>query len=77
VEVYDSGVGVPDAEIPRIFDRFYRVDKVRSSDEGGFGLGLAIAKSIAEMHHAKLSVASVEGQGSRFRVVFEAIAPPA
>jgi heavy metal sensor kinase len=77
VEVYDSGVGVPDAEIPRIFDRFYRVDKVRSSDEGGFGLGLAIAKSIAEMHHAKLSVESVEGQGSRFRVVFEAIAPPA
>ncbi len=75
VEVYDSGIGIPAAEIPQIFDRFYRVDKVRSRDEGGCGLGLAIAKSIAEMHHAQLSVESVEGHGSRFRVVLPRLVP--
>ncbi len=70
VEVRDSGIGIPSADILHIFDRFYRVDKARSRDEGGFGLGLAIAKSIAEMHSAQLSVSSIEGQGSSFRVVF-------
>ena len=73
VEIHDRGIGIPPADIPHIFDRFYRVDRARSRDEGGFGLGLAIAKSIAEMHGAHLSVESIEGQGSSFRVFF----PPA
>ncbi|HEY6271942.1 MAG TPA: ATP-binding protein [Terriglobales bacterium] len=72
VEVHDLGIGIPAADIPHIFDRFYRVDKARSREQGGFGLGLAIAKSIAQMHGAQLSVKSIEGQGSSFRVVFAA-----
>ena len=74
VEIHDRGIGIPPADIPHIFDRFYRVDKARSRDEGGFGLGLAIAKSIAEMHGAELSVESKEGHGSSFRVLFPAAA---
>jgi heavy metal sensor kinase len=73
VEVHDSGIGIPADDIPYIFNRFFRVDKARSRDEGGFGLGLAIAKSIAEVHRAELSVQSTEGRGSTFRVVFSSM----
>ena len=68
VSVSDTGIGIPPEDLPHIFDRFYRVDKVRSRSEGGSGLGLAIAKRIAEMHGGKIEVDSTVGTGSTFRV---------
>jgi signal transduction histidine kinase len=70
VTVRDTGVGIPDAALPHVFERFYRVDESRNRDAGGAGLGLAIAHWIAERHHARLEAESVVGQGSAFRVRF-------
>ncbi len=68
VSVRDTGIGIAAEHLPRIFDRFYRVDKARSRAEGGAGLGLAIAKYIAEIHGGKIEVESEPGKGSTFRV---------
>ena len=68
LEVVDTGMGIPAAALPHIFERFYRVDQARSRDAGGAGLGLAIVKSICAAHGGKVEVESVEGKGSRFRV---------
>jgi two-component system phosphate regulon sensor histidine kinase PhoR len=68
VDVEDSGIGIPKEHIPRIFERFYRVDKTRSRKEGGTGLGLSIVKHIAIMHGGKVEVESTEGKGSKFTV---------
>lgn len=70
LEVNDTGIGISPADIPRVFDRFYRGDKVRSRKEGGTGLGLAIAKWIVEKHGGKISVKSSLGEGTRFRISF-------
>jgi signal transduction histidine kinase len=70
VEVVDNGIGIAGNDLPRIFDRFYRADPSRSQVEGN-GLGLSIAKWIADLHRAQIHVSSQEGQGSSFSVVFE------
>lgn len=68
LEVADTGPGIPAEHLPRLFDRFYRVDAARCSDGGHAGLGLAIAKAIVDNHHGTISVESVVGEGSVFRI---------
>lgn len=68
VTVEDSGIGIPESELSRIFDRFYRVDEARPRDKGGAGLGLAIGRWIAEAHGGALLVTSTPGHGSVFTV---------
>ncbi len=69
VSVIDTGPGIPPEDIPRIFDRFYRVDKARERKKGGAGLGLALVKGVAEAYGGRVEVESHPGQGSRFTVV--------
>ncbi|MEY2747942.1 MAG: Alkaline phosphatase synthesis sensor protein PhoR [Planctomycetota bacterium] len=67
-EVRDTGIGIPAAALPRVFERFYRVDRSRSRDMGGTGLGLAIVKHVVKAHGGSVSVASEEGRGTTFTV---------
>jgi two-component system phosphate regulon sensor histidine kinase PhoR len=66
VSVADTGIGIPFKDLPRIFERFYRVDEARTREQGGTGLGLAIVKHIVQLHGGKVSVASEPGLGSMF-----------
>lgn len=68
VTVTDNGVGIPEEDIPHLFERFYRVEKARSSDKGGTGLGLAIAKEFAVAHGGDIRVSSIVGKGTTFTV---------
>jgi two-component system phosphate regulon sensor histidine kinase PhoR len=70
LEVCDTGIGIPAAALPQVFERFFRVDEARSRDEGGAGLGLSIAKSICSAHGAQIEVSSELGRGSCFRLRF-------
>jgi two-component system, OmpR family, phosphate regulon sensor histidine kinase PhoR len=69
IEVADQGSGIPRKHLPRIFERFYRVDPARSRELGGTGLGLAIVKHIAQVHHGRVEVQSTVGKGSTFSIV--------
>ncbi|OCA91356.1 PAS domain-containing sensor histidine kinase [Bacillus sp. FJAT-27225] len=71
--VKDNGMGFDSAEIPRIFERFYRIDRARSRNNGGTGLGLAIVKHIVEAHHGKIVVKSSPGKGSEFILEFRKV----
>jgi len=70
--VRDSGPGIAPEHIPRLTERFYRVDSSRSRETGGTGLGLAIVKHVTQRHGAELRIESQPGQGSRFSIVFPA-----
>lgn len=69
ITISDSGIGIAQSEIYKIFDRFYRVDKARSRETGGTGLGLSIALTAVELHGGNIQVESEEGVGSRFKII--------
>ncbi len=75
VDVADSGRGIPPEHLPRVFDRFYRVDQARTKMTGGLGLGLAIVQTIAQLHQGKAEIQSQVGAGTRVRLIFPIISP--
>jgi two-component system phosphate regulon sensor histidine kinase PhoR len=78
LSVSDTGIGIPADSLPRLTERFYRVDKGRDRSTGGTGLGLAIVKHVLQRHDARLEIQSRLGEGSRFTCRFPAsrVAPP-
>jgi signal transduction histidine kinase len=77
VNITDTGIGIAEEQVPFIFERFYRVDKARSRAEGGAGLGLGIAKHIAESHGGRIEVVSRVGKGSTFSIFLPLVEPGA
>ena len=68
ISISDTGIGIPEGKIPRIFERFYRVDKARSKATGGTGLGLSIVRHVAQNHGGRVTVESTPNEGSTFTV---------
>jgi two-component system phosphate regulon sensor histidine kinase PhoR len=77
LQVIDQGDGIAPEHLPRLTERFYRVDAGRSRAVGGTGLGLAIVKHIAERHRATLNIASVVGRGTTVSITFPGVEPVA
>jgi two-component system sensor histidine kinase SenX3 len=75
--VADHGIGIPERDLDRIFERFYRVDRARSRETGGTGLGLSIVRHVATNHGGTVSVVSTEGEGSEFRLAIPVALNPA
>jgi len=71
INIKDNGIGIIEEHLPRLFERFYRVDKSRSKDSGGTGLGLAICKHIIEAHNQNIFVKSNYGKGTEFSFTLE------
>jgi two-component system phosphate regulon sensor histidine kinase PhoR len=70
-------MGIDTADLLHIFEPFYRVDQARGAEKGGTGLGLAIVKKMIEIHHGRIKVESISGQGSQFRIFIPAALLPA
>jgi signal transduction histidine kinase len=70
VEIADTGIGISDSELPKIFDRFWRSDKARSHTSGGSGLGLSIVEAIVKRYKGSVSVKSLLGKGTTFTLLF-------
>lgn len=68
ITISDQGVGIPEEDLPYIFERFYRVDKARTKKTGGYGLGLSMVKTIIDKHHGKITVSSTLGKGTTFTI---------
>lgn len=72
VRVADNGIGIPEKDLPRLFDRFYRVDKARSRESGGTGLGLSIAQEILNQHKGSIEISSEYGKGTSVLITIPA-----
>ena len=70
--VTDNGIGIPEKDLPRLFDRFYRVDKARSRESGGTGLGLSIAQEILNQHKGSIEISSEYGKGTSVLITMPA-----
>ena len=72
VQIADNGIGIPQDELPFIFEPFYRVDKSRTKDTGGYGLGLSLCKTIMEAHGGRIEIDSIPNVGTTVTLVFPA-----
>ena len=72
IQVKDNGIGIPDEDLDRIFDRIYRVDKARSRESGGTGLGLSIAQEILNQHKGRIEISSEYGKGTSVLITMPA-----
>jgi two-component system phosphate regulon sensor histidine kinase PhoR len=70
IRIHDNGVGIPEDELPYIFEPFYRVDKSRSKDTGGYGLGLSLCKTVMEAHQGKVHIESSLSKGTTVSLFF-------